>query len=433
MSDLRIAYLASGAAGMYCGSCLRDNRLAATLIEQGRDVVLMPLYTPLRTDESDVSTSPVHYGGLNVYLQQQSSLFRRMPKWLGRMLDAPRILNFLSRWSSSVDAKSLGPLTVSVLKGEHGSQQRELDKLTDALKAIGPDLIHLPTLPFIGVARKLKATLGVPVFCTLSGEDIFLDELPEPHRGESFKLIAEQAQHIDAFVSTSKYYAEHCVDHFGLPADRVHVVPMGIRVEDFKPARDRPRDSRFTIGYLARICPEKGLADLCEAFVFLRRAGRNCRLRIAGYLAASQEEFLEGLRDYLHQPATRDHVEIVGEVSRQQKIDFYQSLDVLSVPSIYHEAKGLYVLEAMASGVPVVEPRHGSFPELVEATGGGVLYDPALGSPGLADALARLMDQPGERRRLGNEGRESVQRLHADKVMADATWKLYERFLAKPV
>ncbi len=416
---------------MYCGSCLRDNRLAATLIEQGRNVVLMPLYTPLRTDERDVSQSPVHYGGLNVYLQQQSELFRRLPKWIGRFLDAPTVLNFLSRWSASVDAKSLGPLTVSVLKGEHGAQKRELDKLIDALAAIQPDLVHLPTLPFIGVARKLKEALGVPIFCTLSGEDIFLDELPDPHRTEAFRLITEQARHIDVFVSTTQYYARHCIEHFGLSSERVHVVPLGIRVEDFSPAPGMPRDACFTIGYLARICPEKGLADLCEAFALLRRDGRDCHLKVAGYLAASQGKFLDGLRDHLRQPATWGHFEFVGEVSRQQKIEFLQSLDAFSVPSIYREAKGLYVLEAMACGVPVVEPRHGSFPELIESTGGGLLYEPALGSRGLADALARLMDHPEERRTLGSSGREAVHALHTDKIMAQETWRLYERCLLK--
>lgn len=431
VKDLRIAYFASGAAGMYCGSCLRDNRLAATLIEQGRDVMLMPLYTPLRTDERDVSQAPVHYGGLNVYLQQQSGLFRRLPGWVGRWLDAPVILNFLSRWSASVDAKSLGPLTVSVLKGEHGAQARELDKLIDELQAIKPDLIHLPTLPFIGVARKLKAALGVPIFCTLSGEDIFLDELPEPYRAESFRLIADQARHIDVFVSTTRYYADHCVGHFGLPVPRVHVVPMGIHVEDFQPTANAAREEAFTIGYLARICPEKGLADLCEAFALLRREGRDCHLKIAGYLAASQQTFLDGLRKSLEQPATQGRFEIVGEVSRQQKIEFLQSLDAFSVPSVYHEAKGLYVLEAMACGVPVVQPGHGSFPELIESTGGGLLYDAASGPRGMAEALARLMDQPDERRAMGSRGLEAVRRLHTDRVMADETWKLYQQHFAK--
>ncbi len=431
MKNFRIAYLASGAAGMYCGSCLRDNRLAATFIEQGRDVILMPLYTPLKTDERDVSTSPVLYGGLNVYLEQQSAVFRHLPRWIGRVLDAPILLNFLSRWSSSVDAGSLGPLTVSVLRGEHGAQKRELEKLIDALAAIRPDLVHLPNLAFIGVARRLRESLGVPVFCTLSGEDIFLDELPEPHKTRSFQLIADQARHIDAFVSTTQYYARHCVEHFGLSADRVHFAPMGIRVEDFHAGEAAPRGKQFTIGYLARICPEKGLECLCEAFALLRRAGRDCRLLVAGYLASSQQKFVDGLRDYLRQPATAGHFEFVGEVSRQDKIEFLHSLDVFSVPSQYVEAKGLYILEAMACGVPVVEPRHGSFPELVESTGGGLLYDPALGAVGLADSIAWLMDHPDERKAMGQSGKQAVGNQYTDRVMAEEVWKHYERVLAK--
>lgn len=415
---------------MYCGSCLRDNRIAATLIEQGRDVVLMPLYTPLRTDEQDVSTAPVHYGGLNVYLQQQASFFRHLPAWLHRMFDSPRMLNFLSKFSGAVDARSLGPLTVSVLKGENGAQQRELSLLIDALVHLKPDIIHLPTLPFIGAAQAIKDALGVPIFCTLSGEDIFLDELLEPHRTEAFQLIREKSQHIEMFVATSHYYAQHCREHFALPADRLQVVPMGIRVEDFEPAPTLPTERPFTIGYLARICPEKGLANLCDAFSLLCRQGRDCRLRIAGFLAGSQKKFLDGLVKNLDQKTTKDRFEIVGELSRRGKVEFLQSLDVLSVPSLYREAKGLYVLEALACGVPVVEPRHGSFPELIDSTGGGLLFEPPQSVEALANSLAWMMDHPSERREMGVKGREAVLRLHNDRVMADQLWSLYERTLA---
>lgn len=429
-SNLRVAYFASGAAGMFCGSCLRDNRIAATLMEQGRDVVLLPLYTPLRTDERDVSRAPVLYGGINVYLDQTSRLFRKFPRWLTGWLDSPFLLNLLSRWSCSVDAKSLGPMTVSVLKGEHGAQVVELEKLLDVLQELRPAVVQLPNLPFLGVARKIKERLGVPVFCTLSGEDIFLDELTEPHKSQAFALIREQSAFVDCFISTSQYYARHCVDHFGLPRDRVHAVPMGIRVEDFSAKPDSRAPQPFTIGYLARICPEKGLPQLCEAFSHLCQEGRDCVLKVAGYLAPSQQSLVDGLGDYLRQPATAGRFEFVGEVSRSGKMDFLHSLDVLSVPSVYHEAKGLYVLEALACGVPVVEPDYGSFPELIEATGGGILYDAKAGTRGLAAALARLMDQSEERRQMGERGRRAVLDRFNDRVMAQDIWKLYEQFAA---
>ena len=84
---MRIAYLAAGAAGMYCGSCLHDNTLAAALLKQGEDVVLLPIYTPIRTDERDVSQPRVFIGGINAYLQQAVPLLRRTPVWLDRWLD----------------------------------------------------------------------------------------------------------------------------------------------------------------------------------------------------------------------------------------------------------------------------------------------------------------------------------------------------------
>lgn len=427
MSELRIAYLAAGAAGMYCGSCMRDNRLAAALRAAGRDITLIPLYTPLRTDENDVSESRVLYGGINVYLEQRFGVFRRLPRWLTRILDAPTLLRGLSRWSGAVEPDSLGALTVSVLKGEHGAQRIELKKLLEVLAALRPDVVHLPNLPFIGVAHEIQSALKATVFCTLSGEDIFLDGLPEPHRTRAFELIREQAGGIDAYVATSDYYADHAAAHFGLPRDRVHTVRMGLHVDDFADPLDPP-DRPFTIGYLARICPEKGLANLCEAFVMLRRAGRDCRLRIAGYLARAQQPFLDGLHDYLRQPTTDGTVDFVGEVTREEKIMFLRSLNVLSVPTVYHEAKGLYVLEALACGVPVVQPRHGSFPELIEATGGGILYDPEGGIDALAIAIAELMDDPAKRRDLALRGWKSVHALFTDKIMAEQTWALYERY-----
>ena len=425
MSHCRVAYLANGAAGMYCGSCIRDNRVAATLRAMGRDVILIPLYTPLRTDEDDVSEHRVSYGGISVFLEQRFSILRRMPRWMGRLFDQPALLRALSRWSGAVDAHSLGPLTVSVLKGEHGAQRLELEKLIEVLASLRPDIVHLPNLPFVGVAREIKSRLGVTVVCTLSGEDIFLDELPEPHRGEAFALIRDQAAHVDAFVATSNYYADHASKHFDLPRDRIHTVRMGLHVDDFPAPRDEP-DRPFTIGYLARICPEKGLANLCEAFVLLRRQGHDCRLRIAGYLAKSQLPFLNGLKEYLRRPATDGAVDFVGEVTRDEKIGFLRSLSVLSVPTIYHEAKGLYVLEAMACGVPVVQPGHGSFPELIEATGGGVLYDPAMGTEALAAAIAGLMDNPAKRRELGACGWKAVRDSFTDKIMAKEVWDIFE-------
>lgn len=423
---MRIAYLVSGAGGMYCGSCLRDNRLAARLRAQGRDVLLIPLYTPIRTDEEDVSEERVYYGGINVYLQQKSAIFRHTPWLVDRMLDNRALLRGAGRLASRTRAEDLGALTVSVLEGEHGEQAKELDKLIAGLVTIKPDMVLLPNLMFLGAARALRDKLGVPVLCSLAGEDIFLDALLEPYRARANELIRNRAGDVDAYLAPTRYYATHCIRHFGLEAARVHHNPMGIRVGDFLRS-SAPPPAPFTIGYFARICPEKGIAVLAEAFALLRQAGRNCRLRIAGYLGKADEPFFDGVRSFFDAHGLSDHVDVVGEVDRAAKVSFLHSLHVLSVPAVYQEAKGFYVLEALAAGVPVVQPRHGAFVELIEETGGGVLVEP--NSPrALADGLAQLMDDAALRADLAQRGCEAVRAHHTDTIMADAAWQVFEQY-----
>ncbi len=422
---MKVAYLAAGAGGMYCGSCMHDNRLAATLTAQGRDVVLIPLYTPLRTDEPDVSQRRVFYGGVNVYLQQAAALFRRTPWFLDRLLDGRPLLGWVGRLASSTRPEALGALTLSVLKAEHGAQRKELGKLIGGLRRLSPDLVYLPNLMFVGVARQLKESLGATVLCGLAGEDIFLDQLPEPYRRDVFELIRQRADDVDGFVALTGYYAGHATRHFGLPADRVHHIPMGIRVADFAEAAGPP-DEPFTIGYLARICPEKGLSELTEAFLRLRSTGKSCRLHAAGYLGKTDRPYFERVLAAIRRAGLVDAFDYVGEVTREEKLRFLQSLHVLCVPTTYPESKGFYVLEALAAGVPVVLPNHGSFPELVEATGGGLLFD-AVDPQALSDALARLMDDPALRRRLATDGRTAVRTAFSAERMAAAAWQLFQR------
>ena len=355
---------------------------------------------------------------------------------------------------------SLGKLTVSILKGEQGRQRRELSKLIAALRKIKPDLVNLPNLMFVGVARRLKAELNVPILCTLGGEDIFLDQLSSPYREEAFDLIRERSRDLDGYIAVTNYYAAHASQHFDLPFNQIDVVPMGICIDDDAPAHRAgvTGDSAtagsnvsevLTIGYLARICPEKGLARLCEAFVRLRRAGRSCRLRIAGYLGSADRDYLnqtlellqnEGIARYDSalaraeraglRPASDENsnaVEYWGELDGEEKGLFLRSLDLLCVPTVFPEAKGFYLLEALAHGVPVVQPRLGSFKELIDATGGGLLYD-AHQPRALDEALVRMMDDRELRLRLGRLGREAVARKFTAEVMANRTWAVYQRY-----
>lgn len=429
---MKIAYIAAGAAGMYCGSCMHDNTLAAALLKLGHEVALIPTYTPLRTDENDVSIDRVFYGGLNVYLEQKSALFRHTPAVFDKILSHRALLNWVSRFSSSTNARDLGALTVSVLEGEQGRQRRELAKLVGWLKeSYRPDLVQLTNSMFAGFAREIKKELGVPVLCALQGEDIFLEELLEPYKTQSLSLLRARAKDIDGFLATSRYYANFMTDYLNLPAGKIHAVRLGLNLQGHGlPAAAANGADRFVIGYLARICPEKGLHVLAEAFHLLaQELGRNnVRLKVAGYLGARDKAYLQKLVAKIAGWGLQDSFEFCGEVDRVQKIRFLQSLHVLSVPTTYQEPKGLYVLEALANGIPVVQPRHGSFPELLEATGGGILVEPQ--SPAaLAEGLLRLHDDPALRHRLGQQGRAAIHRGFSDLHMAEATLAVYRQYV----
>ena len=403
---MRIAYLTAGAAGMYCGSCLHDNTLAAALVRLGVDIQLIPTYTPIRTDEQDVSVDFVFFGGINVYLQQKSALFRWLPSVLDRILDRPWLLRRATARSTAIDPKFLGDLAVSMLRGEHGYQRKEVRRLCRFLASdVQPNLVVLTNMLIGGCIPELKRTLGVPVLVTLQGDDAFLEYLPEPHKTRCFEQIRRLVRDVDGFLVHSRYYAEFMTGYFGIPPDKLHVVPLGIDTRDFaEPESATEQDAASsrppTIGYLARLAPEKGLHVLVDAFIELRRRPGmdNVQLRIAGWLGEQNRAYAESQFDKLRAAGLGDAFQYVGEVDRQGKTEFLRSLDILSVPTTQREPKGLFVLESLAAGVPVVLPDHGAFPELVASTGGGCLTPPNDPSA-LAATLAELL-QDARRLRL---------------------------------
>ncbi|HOW71883.1 MAG TPA: glycosyltransferase family 4 protein [Phycisphaerae bacterium] len=422
---MRVVYLTAGAAGMYCGSCMRDNTLVAALRAQGRDILLVPLYTPIRTDEPDVSESCVLYGAVNVYLQHRSPVFRRLPRLMDRLLDSPWLLKRVGRGGPRGEMEDLGRLTVSSLEGEEGSAGKEVRKLIAWLGEVRPDVVNIPNALFVQVARPIREALGIPTVCTLTGEDIFIDRLTEPWRSRTVELIRREGGHVAGFVSVSDYYAGYCRERFAIPADRMHVVRLGVHVDGDGPRSD-PAGEVFTVGYMARICEDKGLHLVAAAMAELLRAGRNVRLLAAGYLGERDRPYLERVRCDLAAGGVAGAFAYLGEVDRVGKQGLLRSCDAFCVPAVYREPKGIYVLEALAEGVPVVLPRHGAFPELVERTGGGVLVEP--NDPhAVAEGLAGLMDDAGLRRRLGEQGRAAVLRSFTDEIMAKETWALYER------
>jgi glycosyltransferase involved in cell wall biosynthesis len=428
---MRIASITAGAAGMYCGSCLRDNTLAAALIEMGHEALLIPTYTPIRTDEIDVSQKRVFFGGINVFLQQKLALFRHTPWALDRLLDARGLLNWVSRFAVRTRAEDLGDLTVSMLKGEHGYQRKEIDKLSSWLETeVRPEIVHLTAALLSGMAPELKRRLRVPVLCSLQGDDIFLEALPEPARRQALDLIRDHSRHIDGFVATSHYYADFMAGYLGIPRDQIAVVHPGLNLAGHGGPRPADTNRHPTIGYFARICPEKGLHVLVEAFRILRQTqgAPRCRLRVSGWLGDRQATYLDEEMRKLHAAGFADDFDYVDCPDHASKVRFLRSLDVLSVPTTYREPKGLYVLEALANGVPVVQPRHGSFPELIEQTGGGLLVNP-MDAEDLARGLQTVILDTELRQKLGRNGQDAVRREFTARRMAERTLEWYSRFV----
>lgn len=431
---MRVAYITAGAAGTYCGSCLHDNTLAAALIAQGVDAILIPTYTPIRTDEVDVSQKRVFFGGINVFLQQKLALFRHTPWSFDRLLDSRRLLHFASRFAVKTRAEDLADITISMLKGEHGRQKKELVKLVHWLvHVVRPDIVNLTAVLLSGMVHEIKARWPAPVLCSLQGDDIFLDALPEPARQTALDLIREHSRQVDGFIATSAYYADYMSTYLGIDRSQIHVVLPGINLAGHggQNAHSETSTGRpFTIGYFARICPEKGLHVLVDAFRILRQSNATpCRLRISGWLGENNRPYLSEQLEKLSQAGLQDDVQYIDAPSHADKVRFLQSVDVLSVPTTYREPKGLYILEALANGVPVVQPQHGSFPELLERTGGGLLVhpnDPAA----LSQALRRLAEDPSLRQELGQKGKSAVHREFDAQTMAKNTITVYQHYLS---
>jgi glycosyltransferase involved in cell wall biosynthesis len=319
-----------------------------------------------------------------------------------------------------------------MLKGNQGFQRKEIEKLVEWLRQEPtPDIVSLPYSLLLGLAQPLRSALNRPIFCTLQGEDLFLEGLQEPYRSESLDLIRSHIKHVDAFIAVSDYYARFMPDYLGIPSEKISVVPLGINLEGYE-AREQERSRPFSVGFFARIAPEKGLHVLAEAYQTLRENGdlSGSRLEVAGYLAPEHRSYLSDIERKMRDCGLADEFHYRGALDRQQKIQFLRGLDVLSVPAVYKEPKGVFLLEAMACGVPVVQPRHGAFTEIVEKTSGGILIEP--GSPrSLAAGISQIFHDPALGNELGRNGFHGVREHYSVARMADAALDAYESVVSK--
>ncbi|QEG40019.1 glycosyltransferase family 4 protein [Roseimaritima ulvae] len=436
---MKIAYLTAGAAGMYCGSCMHDNALARQLQREGVDCLLLPVYTPIRTDEQDVSTEQVFFGGVHIYLLQKMPLLRYLPRIFWRTLDAPRFLRWATRGVGSTSPELLGDMAVSMLQGRHGKQRDEVDRLATWLgQDLQPDCVILSNLLIGGAIPAIRqACPGASIYVTLQGDDIFIDHLKPVDRERVLELMQGLVRQVDRFIVHSQFYADKMSQLLQIPQEQIAVLPLAIDATPFladqpersavaaaaEVAAEATSNAERTIGYLARLAPEKGLHHLVDAFVDVakRKGNEDVRLRIAGWQGPQHEAYVEELKGRLSEQGVLDRVHFHGSPDLAGKVEFLKQIDVLCVPTDYHEPKGLFVLEAWATGVPVVQPEHGAFPELLTIAGGGCLVPPG-NAVALADQLHALLADAPLRQRLGAAGKQYVQahatiEQHASKLL----------------
>lgn len=423
---MKILAFTAGAAQMYCGSCIRDNALAAELKSQGHDVILLPIYTPTLTDERNVAAHKVFFGGISVYLEQHSGLFRKTPALLDRLWDSEWALKLAARRSIPVNPRLLGEMTVSMLRGEDGLQRKEVHKLAAWLRAEpAPDIVTLPNSLLTGLARPIREAVGRPVCCTLQGEDLFLSQLTEPYKTQALDLIRANIEYVDGFAAVSHYYADFMCRYLGISERKMHVAPLGVNLKGYDPSL-RLHGNCFTVGYFARVAPEKGLHKLADAYIKLRRETEfgGSALEVAGYLAPEHRTYLHGIERRMKDAGLDHEFRYRGALDRPHKIDFLRNLDVLSVPATYDEPKGMFLLEAMANGVPVVQPRRGAFPEIVEKTGGGILVEPD-DTASLAQGIFSLWKDPALVDELSKRGVAGVREHYSAARMAERALEVY--------
>lgn len=355
---------------------------------------------------------PVRVGGISLYLQQKMPrLAGMLPDGAKRWLDDEKRLRWASKFMGMTSPHDLGEMTVGSLLGEKGKQWPEWSALVDWMeKEARPEVVSLSNSLLIGLAPAIRKRLGVPVVVSLQGEDAFLDTLPEPWKTQAWELMRENAKSVTKFIAPSRFYAEEMMRRLEVGTDKMEVVFNGLNFDGYAGSRMEPEVP--TIGYLARMIHGKGLTTLVDAFIEL--AGEievpGVKLRVAGAVTKGDEAYLDGLRAKLRNKGLLDRVTFEPNLSFEDKVKFLHEITVFSVPATYGEAFGLYVAEAQACGVPVVQPCHGAFPEILQMTQGGVLCEPD-DVESLRRGLVQVLTDASLRRRLSEAGSAGA-RLH---------------------
>jgi glycosyltransferase involved in cell wall biosynthesis len=430
---MKVVSIVPGFGGtFYCGNCLRDSAYVKSLKASGHEAITLPLYLPLTSkDYMPENDIPVFYGAVNIYLKQNFRLLRGMPKWLQKIFNSPSILRYAAKKSGSTRAAGLEEMTISMLQGSEGFQKEELAELIYFLKHHEkPDIVHLSNALLLGLAQKIREELQIPVVCSLQDEDVWVDAMDEPYRSRIWKLMGEKAFDTDALIAVSDFFAKQMKVKMSIPDEKLNIVHIG--VDPSKYSIKSPNLEVPTIGYLSRSNKENGFEVLIDAFIKLKENPKfsNARLRVTGGKTGDDEKFIHRQIIKLKSKGYHNDIEFIEDFRTEALGAFFEGLTLLSVPVLEGEAFGLYQLESLASGIPIVQPALGAFPEVVEATGGGVVYQPNI-PEALAQRLADVLANPELIMQMSINGRKSVEEKFNTSILIHKMIKIYESVVNK--
>ena len=430
---MKIVHIIPGSGGtFYCQNCLRDNELIKILRKTGNDVIMVPIYLPHNIDGKGImGDTPVFYGAINVFLKEKLPFYRHAPLWLERLFDSESLLQMAAKKAGSTRANGLEEMTLSMLEGENGRQATELDHLISYLnKEIKPDIVHLSNALLIGLARRIKEDLGAVVVCSLQDENEWIDPMSPEYQKLTWDKMAERAIDVDAFIAASRYYANRSIEQLKIPAEKVHVVYGGIELDRYEPASLDLNPP--VIGYLCRMSEYFGLGIIADAFINLKQKYefKDAKLHLMGGYTGDDKAFIKKMMHKFKKNNVREDVTLFENFDFEERIKFLKSLSVLSVPVPGGEAFGAYMIESLASGVPIVQPNAGGYPEFVANTGGGVIYEPN-DPEHLAKALADLFSDKDKLQSLGRNGRNKVNSQYTMTAMAGKVLDIYKNITGK--
>lgn len=432
---MKITYIVPGFGGtFYCGNCLRDSAFSKALKAQGYDSITLPLYLPHSIEEFAHQTEvPVFYGAVNIYLKQNFKSFRKMPKWLYKFFNSPFILKYAAKKSGSTRAEGLEEMTISMLKGADGFQTEELTQLIYYLKHHEkPDVVHLSNALLMGLAAKIKEELNVPVFCSLQDEDVWINAMQEHYKPKLWQLMSEKAKDIDAFIAVSDFFKNIMQKNMQIEEEKLHVIHLGVNPEVY--AIQSPAQNPQAIGYLSRMNEENGLEILIDAFIILKTKPEfsSLKLILTGGKTADDNKFIQKQIKKLEKSNVLQYVEFIDDFRTSVLAQFFKKITLLSVPVLNGEAFGLYQLESLASGIPIVQPDLAAFPEIVEMSKAGAIYKPNT-SVALAEKLAKVLSDKSNLKQMSLNGRKAVEEIFNLKVSTKRLVEIYNNVIINKI